>query len=65
MSEPSPFADPEVVAGEGSERDARAASLKEKRRGLPGRVRMRHDHHFVDELAKRSEPAIGRMLAIA
>jgi ParB family chromosome partitioning protein len=25
---------------------------------------MRHDHHFVDELAKRSEPAIGRMIAI-
>jgi ParB family chromosome partitioning protein len=26
---------------------------------------MRHDYHFVDELAKRSEPSIGRMIAIS
>ena len=62
MSEPSRTSELENAA---SEARVTAASSKEKKRGLPGRVSMRHDHHFVDELAKRSEPAIGRMLAIA
>jgi ParB family chromosome partitioning protein len=65
VSEPSRSAEPELSSeGAAAEERRSGAALKEKKRGLPGRVRMRHDHHFVDELAKRSEPAIGRMLAI-
>jgi len=35
------------------------------RKGLPDRARMRHDAHFVDELATRSTVPIGAMLPIA
>ena len=36
------------------------------RRGLPVRVKMRHDQHFVEELTTRSaDEAIGRMLPLA
>lgn len=34
------------------------------RKGLPERARMRHDSHFVDELATRSSAAIGAMVPI-
>lgn len=36
-----------------------------KRRGLPTAVRMRHDAHFVEELAANSTQAIGQMVPIA
>lgn len=61
MSEPSRSI---KVVPVGSEAERPSEDSKEKKRGLPGRVRMRHDHHFVDELARRSEPSIGRMIAI-
>ena len=36
------------------------------RRGLPVRVKMRHDQHFVEELTARGpEEAVGRMLPLA
>jgi ParB family chromosome partitioning protein len=35
------------------------------KRGLPDRARMRHDAHFVDELARRSSAHIGSMLPLA
>jgi ParB family chromosome partitioning protein len=35
------------------------------KRGLPDRARMRHDAHFVDELARRSSTHIGSMLPLA
>ncbi len=36
------------------------------KRGLPVRVKMRHDQHFVEELAARSpDESIGRMLSLA
>lgn len=34
------------------------------RRGLPASVKMRHDRHYVEELASRSGAPIGRMIAI-
>lgn len=34
------------------------------KRGLPDRARMRHDAHFVDELARRSSAHIGSMLPL-
>lgn len=34
------------------------------KRGLPERARMRHDAHFVDELARRSTTHIGQMLPL-
>ncbi|MEM7050686.1 MAG: ParB/RepB/Spo0J family partition protein [Acidobacteriota bacterium] len=36
-----------------------------KKRGLPGRVKMRHSQHFVDELTARHETPVGRMLPLA
>lgn len=36
-----------------------------KRRGLPQRLRMRHDTHFVEELTARHETPIGKMAALA
>jgi ParB family chromosome partitioning protein len=36
-----------------------------RRKGLPQQIKMRHSHHFVDELAKRSETPIGKLVAIA
>ncbi|HUP66313.1 MAG TPA: ParB/RepB/Spo0J family partition protein [Thermoanaerobaculia bacterium] len=35
------------------------------KRGLPERARMRHDAHFVDELARRSSSQIGAMLPLS
>ncbi|MEM1249931.1 MAG: ParB/RepB/Spo0J family partition protein [Acidobacteriota bacterium] len=35
-----------------------------KKRGLPSRVQMRASNHFVDELVARSEPAVGKMVAL-
>lgn len=35
------------------------------KRGLPVRVKMRHTAHFVDELAARSEAAVGRLLPLS
>lgn len=34
------------------------------KRGLPDRARMRHDSHFVDELARRSSSSIGAMIPL-
>ncbi|HVS14468.1 MAG TPA: ParB/RepB/Spo0J family partition protein [Thermoanaerobaculia bacterium] len=42
-----------------------ASARKKERRGLPSQVRMRHDNHFVEELTTRSEPAVGRMIALS
>ena len=36
-----------------------------KKRGLPGRVKMRHRSHFVEELTTRSEEPIGKMVPLA
>ena len=36
-----------------------------KKRGLPGRVKMRHDSHFVDELTSREVEPVGRMVPLA
>jgi len=36
-----------------------------KRRGLPVRVKMRHDNHFVEELTTRHEVTVGRMVALS
>ena len=36
-----------------------------RRRGLPERVRMRHSHHFVDELAARHETPIGKLAPLS
>ena len=35
-----------------------------KKRGLPMRVKMRHDTHFVEELAARHETPVGRMMPL-
>lgn len=35
------------------------------RRGLPARVKMRHDTHFVEELASRHSEPIGQMIPLA
>jgi len=35
------------------------------RKGLPERARMRHDAHFVDELARRSNTHIGSMIPLS
>lgn len=34
------------------------------KRGLPSRVRMRHEPHFVEELTARNETAIGKLVAL-
>lgn len=36
-----------------------------KKRGLPVRVKMRHDNHFVEELTTRHEVPVGRMVALS
>lgn len=41
---------------------SRAAS---KKRGLPEKVRMRHNSHFVEELTTRHEEPVGRMVALS
>ena len=38
--------------------------MSEPKRGLPKRRRMRHDRHFVEELARRSGEGIGRMIPV-
>ena len=35
-----------------------------ERRGLPSRIKMRHEAHFVDELTHRDGPSIGRMVGL-
>ncbi|HJO29160.1 MAG TPA: ParB/RepB/Spo0J family partition protein [Acidobacteriota bacterium] len=35
-----------------------------KQRGLPENFKMRHDHHFVDELAVREAEGIGQLIAV-
>lgn len=39
--------------------------MSDKKRGLPLRVKMRHDTHFVDELAARHGVPVGRMVPIS
>lgn len=42
------------------------SSSAARKRGLPERVRMRHDNHFVDELTKRGEEeTVGRIVPLA
>jgi ParB family transcriptional regulator, chromosome partitioning protein len=36
-----------------------------RKRGLPGRVKMRHDNHFVEELTARHETPIGKMIPLS
>ena len=36
-----------------------------ERRGLPARVKMRHDNHFVEELASRHSDPVGQMVPLA
>jgi ParB family chromosome partitioning protein len=36
-----------------------------RKRGLPVRVKMRHDTHFVEELAARHEAPVGRMIPLS
>jgi len=36
-----------------------------KKRGLPMQVKMRHDTHFVEELAARSESPVGKMVPLS
>jgi ParB family transcriptional regulator, chromosome partitioning protein len=36
-----------------------------RKRGLPLRVKMRHDTHFVEELAARHEAPVGRMMPLS
>ncbi len=36
-----------------------------RRRGLPQQVKMRHSHHFVDELTARSETPVGKFVPLA
>lgn len=36
-----------------------------RKRGLPMQVKMRHDTHFVEELAARSEVPVGRMVPLS
>lgn len=36
-----------------------------KKRGLPVRVKMRHDNHFVEELTARHEVPVGKMLPLS
>jgi ParB family chromosome partitioning protein len=36
-----------------------------KKRGLPVRVKMRHEAHFVEELAARSEAPVGKMVPLS
>lgn len=40
------------------------SSVAIKKRGLPPRVRMRHEPHFVEELTARNEPSIGKLVAL-
>ncbi|MEM7480332.1 MAG: ParB/RepB/Spo0J family partition protein [Acidobacteriota bacterium] len=39
--------------------------MAEPKRGLPGRVKLRHTQHFVEELATRHETPVGRMIQLS
>ncbi len=39
--------------------------MSSPKRGLPVRVKMRHDNHFVEELTARHEVPVGRMVPLA
>lgn len=41
------------------------AEATSKKRGLPMRVKMRHDNHFVEELTTRHETPVGRMVPLS
>lgn len=41
------------------------SSKAAKKRGLPGRVRMRHGSHFVEELTARNNEPVGKMIPLA
>lgn len=41
------------------------AEATSKKRGLPMRVKMRHDNHFVEELTTRHETPIGKMVPLS
>jgi ParB family transcriptional regulator, chromosome partitioning protein len=36
-----------------------------RRRGLPQQIKMRHSHHFVDELTARSDTPVGKFVPLA
>jgi ParB family chromosome partitioning protein len=36
-----------------------------RRKGLPQQIKMRHSHHFVDELTARNETPVGKMVPLA
>ena len=36
-----------------------------RRKGLPQQVKMRHNHHFVDELTARHETPVGKFVPLA
>ncbi len=42
-----------------------SATVVTKRRGLPDRVRMRHEPHFVEELTSRHETPVGRFMPMS
>ncbi len=41
------------------------SSSSARKRGLPGRVKMRHGSHFVEELTARNEEPVGKMVPLA
>lgn len=41
------------------------SSPSARKRGLPQKVTMRHDRHFVDDLSTRNTPAVGRFVPLA
>ena len=41
------------------------SDLSPRKRGLPLRVKMRHDTHFVEELAARHETPVGKMVPLS
>ena len=41
------------------------AKTDSKKRGLPLRVKMRHDTHFVEELTSRHETPVGKMVPLS
>lgn len=42
-----------------------STSSSAKKRGLPSRVRMRHDTHFVEAIATRHETPVGKMVPLS
>jgi len=41
------------------------SDVEDRKRGLPEQVRMRHDRHFVDNLATENAPPVGRLVALS